>query len=133
MLLKKSIIRGIIPFLIMTTLSIVMKCQGIDVFQVRSTFIVGLIITFLAATSVIYEYEKWSIRKQAIVHFLIMLGTVFPCLLISGWYELNNTLDYLKVFSNFLLTGVVLFCVMYFVFTKIVDRKKKSSDDYEEK
>ena len=133
MLLKKSIIRGIIPFLIMTTLSIVMKCQGIDVFQVRSTFIVGLIITFLAATSVIYEYEKWSIRKQAIVHFLIMLGTVFPCLLISGWYELNNTLDYLKVFSNFLLTGIVLFCVMYFVFTKIVDRKKKSSDDYEEK
>ncbi len=133
MLLKKSIIRGIIPFLIMTTLSIVMKCQGIDAFQVRSTFIVGLIITFLAATSVIYEYEKWSIRKQAIVHFLIMLGTVFPCLLISGWYELNNTLDYLKVFSNFLLTGVVLFCVMYFVFTKIVDRKKKSSDDYEEK
>ena len=133
MLLKKSIIRGIIPFLIMTTLSIVMKCQGIDVFQVRSTFIVGLIITFLAATSVIYEYEKWSIRKQAIVHFLIMLGTVFPCLLISGWYELNNTLDYLKVFSNFLLTGVVLFCVMYFVFTKIVDRKKKFSDDYEEK
>ena len=133
MLLKKSIIRGIIPFLIMTTLSIAMKCQGIDVFQVRSTFIVGLIITFLAATSVIYEYEKWSIRKQAIVHFLIMLGTVFPCLLISGWYELNNTLDYLKVFSNFLLTGVVLFCVMYFVFTKIVDRKKKSSDDYEEK
>lgn len=128
MLLKKSIIRGIIPFLIMTTLSIVMKYQGIDAFQV-----VGLIITFLAATSVIYEYEKWSIRKQAIVHFLIMLGTVFPCLLISGWYELNNTLDYLKVFSNFLLTGVVLFCVMYFVFTKIVDRKKKSSDDYEEK
>ena len=133
MLLKKSIIRGIIPFLIMTTLSIVMKYQSIDAFQVRSTFIVGLIITFLAATSVIYEYEKWSIRKQAIVHFLIMLGTVFPCLLISGWYELNNTLDYLKVFSNFLLTGVVLFCVMYFVFTKIVDRKKKSSDDYEEK
>lgn len=133
MLLKKSIIREIIPFLIMTTLSIVMKYQGIDAFQVRSTFIVGLIITFLAATSVIYEYEKWSIRKQAIVHFLIMLGTVFPCLLISGWYELNNTLDYLKVFSNFLLTGVVLFCVMYFVFTKIVDRKKKSSDDYEEK
>ena len=57
MLLKKSFIRGIIPFVIMTTLSIIMNYQGIDAFQVRSTFIVGLIITIVAAASVIYEND----------------------------------------------------------------------------
>lgn len=123
MLLKKSFIRGIIPFVIMTTLSIIMNYQGIDAFQVRSTFIVGLIITVVAAASVIYENDKWSIRKQTVVHFLIMLITVLPCLLVSGWFESNNPLDYLKVFGYFLLTGVVIFSVMYFLFTKIVNRK----------
>ena len=124
MLLKKSFIRGIIPFAIMTTLSIIMNYQGIDAFQVRSTFIVGLIITVVAAASVIYENDKWSIRKQTVVHFLIMLITVLPCLLVSGWFELNNPLDYLEVFGYFLLTGVAIFSVMYFLFTKIVNRKK---------
>lgn len=129
MLLKKSVIRGIIPFVIMTTISIIMNYQGIDAFQVRSTFIAGLIITVVAATSVIYENDKWSIIKQTVVHFLIMLGTVFPCLLISGWFKLNNPLDYLKVFGYFLLTGIVIFSVMYFLFTKIVNRQKKSPDE----
>ena len=124
MLLKKSFTRGIIPFVTMTTLSIIMNYQGIDAFQVRSTFIVGLIITVVAAASVIYENDKWSIRKKTVVHFLIMLITVLPCLLVSGWFELNNPLDYLEVFGYFLLTGVVIFSVMYFLFTKIVNRKK---------
>ncbi|MBW9213029.1 MULTISPECIES: DUF3021 family protein [Terrabacteria group] len=122
MLIKKAIIRGIIPLIIMTTLSIIMKYQGIDVFQVKGTFLVGIIATSIAAASVIYEIEKWSLLKQSIVHFIIMFLTVFPCLLISGWYELNSALDYLKVFGMFLLVGIVLWSVAYFIFGKILDK-----------
>ena len=119
MLIKKAIIRGIIPFIIMTAISLMMKYQGVDVFQVKSTFLLGIIVTSVAAASVIYEIENWSLLKQSLVHFVIMLVTVFPCLLVSGWFKLNNILDYIKVFGIFLFAGVVLWSIAYFIFGKI--------------
>ena len=119
MLIKIAIIRGIIPFIIMTAISLMMKYQGVDVFQVKSTFLVGIIVTSVAASSVIYEIENWSLLKQSVVHFVIMLVTVFPCLLVSGWFKLNNILDYIKAFGIFLFAGVVLWSIAYFIFGKI--------------
>ena len=119
MLIKIAIIRGIIPFIIMTAISLMMKYQGVDVFQVKSTFLVGIIVTSVAAASVIYEIENWSLLKQSVVHFVIMLVTVFPCLLVSGWFKLNNILDYIKAFGIFLFAGVVLWSIAYFIFGKI--------------
>lgn len=120
MLAKAAFIRGIIPFGIMTVISIIMHYQKIDSFQVRSTFLVGLIITSVAASSVIYEVENWSLFKQSGIHFLIMLLTVLPVLLISGWFPLNTVLDYLKVVGLFLITGVVMWIVSYVVFGKLL-------------
>lgn len=122
MLIKKAILRGIIPLIIMTIISIIMKYQGIDPFQVRGTFIVGIIIALVAAASVIYEIENWSLFKQSVIHFLIMLVTVLPCLYISGWYKLNNVLDYVKVFGIFLFVGIVLWTISYFIFGKILTK-----------
>lgn len=122
MLIKNAIIRGIIPLIIMTTISITMKYQGIDSFKIKSTFIVGIIITSVAAASVIYEVEDWSLFKQSVIHFTIMLVTVLPCLYISGWFKLNNFFDYLKVFGIFLFVGIVLWSILYFIFGKIFAR-----------
>lgn len=122
MLIKTAILRGIIPLIIMTIISIIMKYQGIDPFQVRGTFIVGIIIASVAAASVIYEIENWSLFKQSVIHFLIMLVTVLPCLYISGWYKLNNVLDYVKVFGIFLFVGIVLWTISYFIFGKILTK-----------
>ena len=122
MLIKTAILRGIIPLIIMTTISIIMKYQGIDPFQVRGTFIVGIIIASVAAASVIYEIENWSLFKQSVIHFLIMLVTVLPLLYISGWYKLNSVLDYVKVFGIFLFVGIVLCTILYFIFGKILTK-----------
>ena len=122
MLIKTAILRGIIPLIIMTIISIIMKYQGIDPFQARGTFIVGIIIASVAAASVIYEIENWSLFKQLVIHFLIMLVTVLPCLYISGWYKLNNVLDYVKVFGIFLFVGIVLCTILYFIFGKILTK-----------
>ena len=122
MLIKTAILRGIIPLIIMTIISIIMKYQGIDPFQVRGTFIVGIIIASVAAASVIYEIENWSLFKQSVIHFLIMLVTVLPCLYISGWYKLNSVLDYVKVFGIFLFVGIVLWTISYFIFGKILTK-----------
>lgn len=119
-MLKKAIIRGIIPFLIMTGISLIMTHQGIDRFQVKSTFIVGIIMASIGATSVIYDIGGWSLMKQSLVHFLVMLVTVFPCLLASGWFRLNHAIDYFKVFGIFLLVGAVIWTILYFVFTRLL-------------
>ncbi len=51
-MLKKAIVRGIIPFVIMTAISILMHMQKIDPFQIRSTFLVGVIISVVASATV---------------------------------------------------------------------------------
>lgn len=92
----------------------------IDDFQVKSTFLVGIIVTSLVSASVIYEIKNGSLFKQSLLHFMTMRVTVFPCLLVSGWFQLNNISDYIKVFAIFLFTGVVLWSIAYYVFGKIL-------------
>ena len=121
-MLKKAIVRGIIPFVIMSAISILMNMQKIDPFQIRSTFLVGVIISVVASATVIYDIEKWSLLKQSIVHFIIMLLSVFPCLLISGWFDLNSTKDFFQVLGIFLLCGVFLWSIGYFVFGKLLSK-----------
>ena len=115
MLIKAAIIRAIIPFVIMTGISLLMRYQEIDASQVRSTFFVGLIVTVVAAATVIYDIEDWSLMQKSIVHFTIMLVTVFPLLLLSGMFQLNGFLDYLKVFALFLAVGAVAWTVSYLI------------------
>ncbi|MGX7393652.1 DUF3021 family protein [Carnobacterium mobile] len=117
-LFKKVLLRGAIPFIIMTGISFLMKAQNLDSFQVRSTFVTGLIITAVAAASVIYDIKHWSLLKQSVVHFIIMLGTVLPCLLLSGWFPVGEAQDILKIVVIFLVTGIVLWLLAYFIIVK---------------
>lgn len=113
-------IRGAIPFIIMSTLSGIMKLQHIDDYSVNSTFITGLIITAVAATSVIYDVTSWTLARQSIVHFLIMLITVYPCLVFSGWFSTKSILDLVKIFGFFLIAGIILWTISYILFGKIL-------------
>lgn len=120
--IKQAILRGGIPFVIMGGIALIMRSQGMDGFQVRSTFITGIIISVVAAASVIYDVASWSIKKQSVVHFLLMLVTIFPCLLISGWFPLTGPFDYLKVLLYFLLAGLLLWSFFYFLFSKVLKK-----------
>lgn len=115
-----AIIRGIIPFIIMSLLSGIMKFQRLDDYQVKSTFITGLIVTAVVAASVIYEVEIWSLIKQSIIHFLSMLITVYPCLVFSNWFPNKAALDLVKIFGLFLIVGIILWPVAYILFGKIL-------------
>lgn len=117
--LLKAFIRGVIPFVIMTGISLMMKYQRMDAFQVKSTFMAGLIVTAVAAASVIYEIDKWSLKKQSLVHILVMAATVLPCLLLSGWFPLKTISDYLKVLGIFLFAGMILWGAAYCIFRKL--------------
>ena len=117
-----AIIRGIIPFVIMSGISLIMVYQKLNSFQIKSTFLVGIIITLVSAASVIYEIDNLTLTQQSIIHFFVMLITVFPCLIISGWFPLSNIFDFLKLLAIFLVVGVVLWIISFFIFGKLLNK-----------
>lgn len=119
-LILQALKRGLIPLLVMTVLSIIMVLQSVDENNVKGTFITGVIVSIIATASVIYEIKTWSLKKQSIIHFLVMVFTVYPLLLISGWYKLSSPLDYIGVFGSFLCFGIVFWLLGYIIFGKII-------------
>ena len=117
-LLIKGLIRGIIPFVLLLIISIWNKIQG-SVEVSSEFFFYGLIAFFLGLTSVIYEIHQWNFSKQIIAHYGAMLITVFPTLLISGFYPLNSFVDFVKVYIEFNMTGIILFFSTYLLFKLI--------------
>ncbi|TVT28312.1 DUF3021 domain-containing protein [Salinicoccus cyprini] len=109
-LILNSLLRGGIPFVIMGSIALLLYFQN-DLSNAKSTFLVGLIIFFVAAASVIYDLDHWSIFKRSIIHLLTMLITVYPILLFSGWFDITSISDALIVLLIFLLVGVVLWSV----------------------
>ena len=89
---------------------------------IRSDALYGGIAFFLGLTSVIYQIEKWTLRKQAFVHYGVMHVTVLPVLLISGAYPLETFQDVIAMYLKFNLAGAVLFTATY-VFSKGCFRK----------
>lgn len=68
----------------MSALTLIMTYQKIDPSQTKGTFLTGVIISIIAAASVIYDIEKWSLLKQSAVHFIVMILTIFS-LSIDKW------------------------------------------------
>jgi len=126
-LLLKGLIRGVIPLSLLLILSLYNKFQGL-VANVDIFLFYGLIAFFLGGASVLYEIKQWSFAKQILVHYLVMLMTVFPTLLLSGFYQLHSFEDVLKVYFQFNKIGLILFLSTYLIFRwrkKVRYRKTK--------
>jgi len=80
-----------------------------DPAQSRGTLIAGLIAAVTIAAIPIYNIDSWSLVKRSLVHFLVMLVTVFPLLLLSGWFSVPIAI------CVFLLFGVVGWTIGYVV------------------
>lgn len=119
-LILQALKRGLIPLAIIIILSIIMGLQSVDENNIKGTFITGFIVSIIATASVIYEIKTWSLKKQSIIHFLVMLFTIYPLLLVSGWYKLSSSLDYIGVFVSFLCFGIVFWLLGYIIFGKII-------------
>lgn len=110
-LLFKGILRGGIPFGIMSIIAVMLHFQG-KTYQARSTFFVALIVLFVGLASVIYDINSLSLFERSIIHFLSMLITVYPILLVSGWFPLTNAKDALAIFLYFACFGAVIYTIM---------------------
>ncbi|WP_366141299.1 DUF3021 family protein [uncultured Rossellomorea sp.] len=80
-------------------------------------FFYGQFSFFIGLASVIYEIEQWRFFKQMMAQYLVMLLTVFPTLLLNGFYPLVSFRDVVNVFFLFNKVGVILFLITYLIFT----------------
>ncbi|MEN2465491.1 DUF3021 family protein [Ornithinibacillus sp. JPR2-1] len=117
-LLLKGLIRGVIPFVLLLIISLWNRLQG-SVEESNAFLFYGVVVFFLGLTSVIYEINHWKFSKQILAHYGAMLITVFPTLLLSGYYPLNSFVDLVKVYLEFNITGIVLFFSTYLIFKLI--------------
>ncbi|MBC9825392.1 DUF3021 family protein [Carnobacterium inhibens] len=113
-LFLKGFIRGAIPFIFMLVMSVWELIQGSSS-DARTFLLNGLIIMLLGIASVIYEINRWNFSKQIIVHYITMLLTVFPILLLSGYYPLISFDDVLNVFLLFNKVGLMLFFATFII------------------
>lgn len=120
LMLINALLRGGIPFTIMSGIALLLNDQE-KYSDAKSTFFAGSIALFVGAASVIYNIDHWTLTKQSLVHFLIMLITVYPILLLSGWFTIVSVWHALQVFLIFILVGLVLWSVM-FILAKVFSR-----------
>lgn len=125
--LRLGIILAGVPLVIFSVMGISLLAEG-DMSTARSTFAAGVIATTLGGTAVIYQIDRWKLSFQTAIHFAIMLCTVLPALLWSGWFPLEKPRDYLAVIGIFLLTGLVIWLVMFLVFGVIAPKRRSSRE-----
>lgn len=108
----------------MSLIAFILMKTGKSNTEYSGTFYSGIIITFVAAATVIYEIDKWSLIKKSIIHFLIMFATVFPTLVFSGWFANDNLMDILFIFILFITVGIISW-VIGIVISKLINKNNQ--------
>ncbi|WP_207941781.1 hypothetical protein DOK78_002705 [Enterococcus sp. DIV2402] len=116
-LFLKGMLRGGIPFVIMSIIAYILYLQN-SITDAKGTFYAALIAFIVGFATVIYDINQWSLTKKTVIHFLLMLLTIYPILLFSGWFPLQNITDALVIFGYFLVTGAILWSVLLFLAKK---------------
>ncbi|WP_295842078.1 DUF3021 domain-containing protein [uncultured Microbacterium sp.] len=124
--IAQAALRGGIPLVIMGGIGSALLFQG-QAENGRATLAVAVISAAVAGTSVIYQIDRWSLRRQSILHFAIMAVTVLPALFLSGWFAIDTPAGGLLVISLFLFVGFVLWSSFYLIFRAINARPARAS------
>ncbi|WP_241534569.1 DUF3021 domain-containing protein [Clavibacter michiganensis] len=121
-LLLRAALLGGIPLVIMSAIGTYLLASG-QTADGRSTLAVGVIVAATAAGSLLYQVDRWSLTRQSITHFALMLVTVLPALLLSGWFPVDTAGGVLAVVGMFLAAGLVLWTTLYLVMTAVERRR----------
>ena len=107
-LFLKGLVRGTLPFAVMLSMYAWNNFQG-RAADAKAFLFYGFMALFLGLASIIYEIKQLSFGKQIFVHYLTMMATVFPLLLLSGYYKTGSFGAIFQVFLQFNKVGVILF------------------------
>lgn len=116
----QALIRATIPFVIMTSIAVFLYYDT-QVHDAKGTFLSGAIISIVSGASVIYDLDNLSLITRTLIHFIVMLVTIYPILILSGWFSTTSFFDYLWIFIIFTITGIILWSVVMII-TKVFSK-----------
>lgn len=99
----RFLLSGALTAVIMIAISLAIN----DPAQAHSTRVVGVIVGVVIAAIPIYDIDSWSLLKRTIAHVIVMVVTVVPCLILSGWFDLSTTVGVLALLGTFVGAGVL--------------------------
>lgn len=119
----KLIVSGVLTAVGMSALSL-----GIaDPVQAHSTRVAGVIAGVVIAAVPIYSIDRWTLRRRSVVHLAVMVVTVIPCLLWSGWFDWRTLPGFLALIGSFVGFGIAGWGIGYVV-SALVDWWRASSE-----
>lgn len=118
----RAVLLGGIPLVLMSAIGGFLFHDG-QAEDGRSTLAVGVIIAAVSASSVIYQVDRWSLRRQSLTHLAVMVVTVLPALLLSGWFPLDTVGGALLVVAVFALVGMVLWLSLFLIM-RFIERRQ---------
>lgn len=121
-LLLRAALLGGIPLVAMSAIGAHLLADG-QAADGRSTLAVGVIVAATAAGSLIYQVDRWTLTRQSVTHFALMVATVLPALLLSGWFPMDTAGGVLAVVGIFLAAGLVLWTTLFLVMTAFERRR----------
>ena len=80
--------------------------------------IVGLIFSF---DSFIFEKEEWSILKQTMIHFIVLLGTFLPTAIWIGWVP-NRFGPILVCIGSFIVIYFIIWLMMTLYWKRKIEK-----------
>ena len=124
-LLRLGAILAGIPLIVMTVIGVILLNQGQSE-NGRSTIAVGVIVAATSGASVIYQIEGWTLQRRTLAHFALMVVTVLPALLLSGWFALDTAGGVFLVVGIFLAAGVALWTIFYLIY-RLTGRRARAT------
>ena len=123
-MLWKVLLATAIPLAIMTSIGLYLLSNG-ESSDGRSVLCVGVIAASVSGSSFIYQVERWPLKRQSVIHLGLMLVTVLPALLLTGWYDLGTAGGWWGAVITFVAWGIGLWTVLYLIFTWVNRRKAR--------
>ncbi|EJS74101.1 MULTISPECIES: DUF3021 domain-containing protein [Bacillus] len=80
--------------------------------------IIGLILSF---ASFIFEKEEWSILKQTMTHFIVLIGTFLPTAIWIGWVP-NRFGPILVCIGSFIVIYFIIWFMMMLYWKRKIER-----------
>lgn len=110
---------GGIPLLVISGIAVALYFQQ-QYDDARSTVAAAVIVSAVLAASNLYLIRTWTLLRQSLVHFLLMVLTVLPALFLSGWFPTETPYDLAVIVGVFLIIGGFLWLLATALFGLII-------------
>ena len=96
--------------------------NGMETIETR-TLLIQLVVAniigiIFSVASFVFEREEWSLLKQTMIHFIILLGTFLPVAVWMGWVPSHASAIFICVGSF-----IIIYLVIWFAMTMYWKKK----------